>query len=59
LRLYTPRIVGGQLGLHPLVSLMAMFAGLQLLGVAGLILGPAIVVAVQAFLKSGLLPQGK
>jgi len=54
-----PRIVGGQLGLHPLVSLMAMFAGLQLLGVAGLILGPAIVVAVQAFLKSGLLPQGK
>ncbi len=54
-----PRIVGGQLGLHPLVSLVAMFVGLQALGVAGLILGPAIVVAVQAFMKSGLLPQGK
>ena len=54
-----PRIVGGQLGLHPLVSLMAMFAGLQLLGVAGLLLGPALVVAGQAVMKSGLLPQGK
>lgn len=54
-----PRIVGTQLGLHPLIALMAMFVGLKALGVAGLILGPAIVVSVQAFLKSGLMPQFK
>jgi sporulation integral membrane protein YtvI len=54
-----PKIVGNQLGLHPLVALMAMFVGLRALGVAGLILGPAIVVIVQAFMKSGLLPQAK
>ena len=54
-----PKIVGNQLGLHPLVALMAMFAGLKALGVAGLILGPGIVVIVQAFMKSGLLPQHK
>lgn len=54
-----PKIVGTQLGLHPLVALMAMFAGLKALGVAGLILGPAIVVTVQAFMKSGLMPQLK
>lgn len=54
-----PRIVGSLLGLHPLVSLIAMFVGLKALGVAGLILGPAIVVTVQAFMRSGLLPQTK
>ncbi len=54
-----PKIVGTMLGLHPLVSLIAMFVGLRALGVAGLILGPAIVVTVQAFMKSGLMPQFK
>ncbi len=54
-----PKIVGSLLGLHPLASLIAMFVGLKALGVAGLILGPAIVVTVQAFMKSGLMPQFK
>jgi sporulation integral membrane protein YtvI len=54
-----PRIVGSLLGLHPLVSLIAMFVGLKALGVVGLILGPAIVVTVQAFMRSGLMPQFK
>lgn len=31
-----PKIVGGQLGLHPVVTLASMFAGVQLLGVIGL-----------------------
>ncbi len=31
-----PKIVGGQLGLHPIVTLASMFAGVQLLGVVGL-----------------------
>lgn len=31
-----PKIVGGQLGLHPIVTLSSMFAGVQLLGVIGL-----------------------
>ena len=54
-----PKIVGVQLGLHPLIALMAMFVGLKALGVAGLLLGPAIVVTVHALMKSGLLPQLK
>ena len=36
------RYVWSQLGLHPLVALIAMFAGLKTFGVFGLILGPAI-----------------
>jgi len=31
-----PKIVGGQLGLHPVVTLASMFAGVQLLGIVGL-----------------------
>ena len=31
-----PKIVGGQLGLHPIVTLSSMFAGLQVLGGLGL-----------------------
>ena len=51
-----PKVVGSQLGLHPLLSLVAMFVGLRVFGVVGLILGPAVVVAVQAIMRSGLLP---
>ena len=31
-----PKIVGSQIGLHPVVTLVSMFAGVQLFGVAGL-----------------------
>ncbi|WP_320164225.1 sporulation integral membrane protein YtvI [uncultured Trichococcus sp.] len=31
-----PKIVGGQLGLHPVVTLMSMFVGVNLIGVIGL-----------------------
>ncbi|GAU78830.1 sporulation integral membrane protein YtvI [Fusibacter sp. 3D3] len=31
-----PKIVGGQLGLHPVVALMSMFVGVKLLGAIGL-----------------------
>jgi len=31
-----PKIVGGQLGIHPVVALMSMFIGVNLLGVIGL-----------------------
>lgn len=54
-----PKIVGTQLGLHPLVSLVAMFVGLRAFGVLGLLLGPAIVVTVLAIMRSGLMPQLK
>lgn len=31
-----PKIVGGQIGLHPVVTLVSMFVGAQLFGVVGL-----------------------
>lgn len=41
-----PRLVGKQLGLDPLVTLMALYAGYQLFGFLGLILAPMLAVAV-------------
>lgn len=35
-----PKIVGKQLGLHPIITLISMFVGVNLLGVAGLFLFP-------------------
>lgn len=39
-QLLEPRIIGRQLGLYPLATMMAMYAGMQAVGVLGLILGP-------------------
>jgi len=47
------KVVAGTLGLHPLAVLVAMYVGLQTLGVLGLIAGPIAVIAIQAAVKAG------
>ena len=49
-----PKIVGDSIGLHPLEALMALFIGLRLMGVLGLILGPIIWVVIKTSWKSGV-----
>lgn len=45
-----PKLIGKQLGLDPLVTLMALYAGYRLWGLAGMILAPLLsVTAVQIF----------
>lgn len=41
-QLLEPKIVSSQIGLHPLVTLVSMYVGLNLLGVGGVIIGPII-----------------
>lgn len=41
-----PRIVGGEIGLHPLATLVAMILGLKLMGLVGMLLLPITLVAV-------------
>lgn len=48
------KIVSSNLGLHPLATLVAMYAGLKTLGLAGLILGPILLIAIQAVIKAGV-----
>lgn len=47
-----PKIVADSIGLDPLITLIALFVGLQLFGVAGLILGPVAVVIINALVKA-------
>jgi predicted PurR-regulated permease PerM len=35
-----PKLVSDQLGIHPIITLIAMYAGFKLVGFSGLILGP-------------------
>ncbi len=46
-----PRIVGRQLGLHPLVTMAAMYAGFRLFGVLGLLGGPVLMSVLRAVLR--------
>lgn len=49
-QLMEPRLVGRGLGLHPLMSLLSMYAGLRLYGVAGMLLLPLLVAAAVGML---------
>ncbi|WP_025693339.1 sporulation integral membrane protein YtvI [Paenibacillus zanthoxyli] len=49
-----PKLVASSTGLDPLAMLIGMFAGLKLLGAAGLILGPVALVILGAFWRAGV-----
>lgn len=42
-----PKLVSDEFGVHPLITLVAMFAGFKLLGVVGLLLGPISLMALR------------
>lgn len=48
-----PRIIGGSLGLHPLVTLFAAYVGLRLFGLVGMLFGPAAALVVKSLLGAG------
>lgn len=48
-----PRLVGRQLGLDPLVTLLAMYAGYRLFGLGGMILSPLFAVTVAQLFFAG------
>lgn len=52
-----PKVLSQQIGLHPLVTLTAMYAGLKLFGVLGLIAGPVTILILKNIL-SGVIKSG-
>jgi sporulation integral membrane protein YtvI len=42
-----PRIVSGQIGIHPIFTLIAMYTGFKILGVIGMLLGPIILIVLE------------
>ena len=51
-QLLEPKIVGKKLGINPLVTLFAMFAGYKLAGFFGLILGPVAALVISELLST-------
>ncbi|ASA20307.1 sporulation integral membrane protein YtvI [Paenibacillus donghaensis] len=49
-----PKVLASSIGLDPLAMLIGMFAGLQLFGMLGLILGPVLLVVLAAFRRAGV-----
>lgn len=54
-----PKVVGQQLGIHPLISLISIYVGAKVMGPIGVILGPTIAVIIKATQKAGILPKFK
>lgn len=50
-----PRIVGAHLGLHPLVTICAIYLGFRLMGVVGMILAPITVQILVGLHRSGFI----
>ena len=53
-RVGEPKILGDQTGLSPILSLLGIYAGMQLGGVAGMILGPLLLLVLINLAKLGI-----
>ena len=48
-----PRIVGHQIGLHPIITITTMYAGLRLFGFGGFIIAPIVAITVKYLNDTG------
>jgi len=48
-----PKVIGNQVGLHPLITLLSMFCGLKLLGIIGLFGFPLTLIVINDLHKRG------
>ena len=42
-----PRVVAGQIGIHPIFTLIAMYTGFRFMGVIGMLIGPIILIILK------------
>ncbi|MCX7747130.1 MAG: sporulation integral membrane protein YtvI [Clostridia bacterium] len=54
-QIFEPKIVGAQIGLHPLVTLIAMYIGFEIFGAAGMLLGPIAMIVLKNLQSSGII----
>ncbi|MBE7042689.1 MAG: sporulation integral membrane protein YtvI [Ruminococcaceae bacterium] len=50
-----PKIVSGQIGIHPLLTLFALYIGLKLLGIFGMLLGVVVLILIINLHHSGAI----
>lgn len=56
-QLLEPKIVSNQIGIHPIFTLISMYAGFKIIGILGLIVGPIILIIYKNVFES-LLERG-
>lgn len=49
-----PRMIAKQIGIHPLVALLVLFAGFQYFGLIGIVITPLILIVVSTLYKANL-----
>ncbi len=54
-RIIEPKILGSSLGISALAALTSLYIGFALLGIVGLIIGPALVIIIKSLVKAGFL----
>lgn len=54
-RTVEPKVMGRHIGLSPLATLIAMYIGLQLIGLLGFIVGPLLVIAFNSAKEAGII----
>ena len=54
-RTVEPKVMGQYMGISPLAALISMFLGVHLLGIAGFILGPLILIAYMVAKEAGII----
>lgn len=52
-----PKILGKQIGIHPLATLMSIYIGLQVFGLFGFIIGPILMVIIKALQNADVIPK--
>ena len=54
-RTVEPKVMGQQIGLSPLATLIAMYLGLVFFGIMGFVIGPLIVIAFTSAKEAGII----
>lgn len=49
-----PKVVGDNIGLHPLATLFSLYVGLRLGGIIGMFMGPILIVIIMASYRAGV-----
>ena len=49
------KIVGKNIGVHPLATLVAIYLGIQIFGLSGVFIGPAVVIVLRAVFRADIL----
>ena len=51
-QLLEPKVVSGQIGIHPIFTLIAMYTGFKIIGIVGTLIGPIILIILKNIFAS-------